>query len=374
MKALFLTRYDRLGASTRYRTLQYLPYLESKGWEVQLRPLFSDRYLKQLYSTGTRSPVEVLKSMSDRCAYLLSFDVRAFDVIYIQYDLFPYVPYFLESLLLGRGARIVLDYDDAMFVSYQTSRLLKNKIGNLMGIASEVIVGNEFLRSYAAKYTQCISVIPTVIDLTTYNEKEDYEIPSPRPIVIGWVGTPVTARYLAFLAPVLQQLARKHSIVLRCVGTSGDFAIPGVAVENLPWDETTEAAIIKGFDIGVMPLVHEPFAMGKCAFKLIQYMGCGVPSVGADLGANAEVIEDGVNGFLAELPEQYLQALEQLIANGPLRERVGRAGRKTVEQRYSLSVTASRFQDVLERVATDGEEAKHGLAFAAGSKGAKDYA
>jgi glycosyltransferase involved in cell wall biosynthesis len=139
--------------------------------------------------------------------------------------------------------------------------------------------------------------------------------------------------------------------VVRCVGTPSGFSIPGVPVESVPWSESTETEIIRTFDIGVMPLGQEPFAEGKCGLKLIQYMACGVPAAGAKLGANAEIIRHGVDGFLASRDEEYLEVIERLAGDAALRARIGRAGRRRVEERYSLQARAQEFCGVLERAA-----------------------
>jgi len=61
-------------------------------------------------------------------------------------------------------------------------------------------------------------------------------------------------------------------------------------------------------------------------------------------------VEDGVNGFLAALPEVCEDKLRLLICDSALRERLGRAGRKTVEDRYTFDVHYPRYKAVLEEV------------------------
>ena len=246
---------------------------------------------------------------------------------------------------------LVRDYDDAAFLPYDRMLFLRGKIASLMRGARTVIVGNDFLSRYASRYSECVSVIPTVVDLTRYNPREDYECRDERGLVIGWVGTPVTARYLSTLAGSLRQVARDRAVVVRCVGTPAGFSIPGVLVESVPWSEATEAGIIRTFDIGVMPLAQEPFAQGKCGLKLIQYMACGVPAIGAKVGANTEIIRHGADGFLASRDEDYVEVIERLAGDAALRAHIGRAGRRRVEERYSLQARAQEFCNVLEGAA-----------------------
>jgi glycosyltransferase involved in cell wall biosynthesis len=350
MKALFLTKYSRRGASSRYRALQYFPYLKDRRWTISWQPFLTDAYLDLFYESGRRSWWEGFAAIGRRNRYAFA-GLSSFDVIYVENEIFPRVPSWLERLLFPTSATVVVDYDDAVFMPYRNSPLLKNKIASVIGSAAEVIVGNEFLRSYAASYNSRVNVIPTVIDLSKYRPKEDYSLNDPNGVVIGWIGTPSTARHLAAFASVLRKLSAKHAILVRCVGTSADFRLPGICVQNLPWSEESEAEIIRTFDIGIMPLLDESFVLGKCGLKLIQYMGCGVPAIGQAVGANAEIITDGCDGYLAASGDQYLDKLERLIAGRDLRRSLGRAGRRTVEERYSLQVQASRFCDVLTRAA-----------------------
>ena len=114
-------------------------------------------------------------------------------------------------------------------------------------------------------------------------------------------------------------------------------------VDDLPWDDVEEVARrIAAFDIGLMPLVDDETSRGKCAFKAIEYMACGVATVCSRVGENGYLIEDGVNGFLASGPEEWVARLEALFLDPSLRARLSRAGQETVRTGYSLEVNALR--------------------------------
>ena len=65
---------------------------------------------------------------------------------------------------------------------------------------------------------------------------------------------------------------------------------------------------------------------------------------------NKEIIQAGVNGFLANSGEEWIEKLSLLIENPVLRKKVGLAGRKTVEERYSVKVNAPKFLNILRSV------------------------
>ncbi|MDP3884880.1 glycosyltransferase [Hydrogenophaga sp.] len=119
-------------------------------------------------------------------------------------------------------------------------------------------------------------------------------------------------------------------------------------MESIAWSEQTEVASITSFDIGIMPLVDEPFERGKCGFKLIQYMACGLPVVASPVGVNRQIVEHGANGFLAETLAQWQEALQTLAADAGLRQRMGQAGRRKVEQQFCIQVTGPRLAALLK--------------------------
>jgi glycosyltransferase involved in cell wall biosynthesis len=193
-----------------------------------------------------------------------------------------------------------------------------------------------------------VEVIPTVIDLANYPLKDSGS--ASKVFTIGWIGSPSTARYLKAIAPALAELCKGGRARVCLVG-SGPIDLKDVPVEVIAWDEKTEVDEIRRFDVGIMPLPDEPWARGKCGFKLIQYMACGLPVVASPVGVNSEIVDDGVNGYLASTTDEWVSALEALMADAELRRQMGAAGRKRVEEKYCLAVTAPKFVELLKQCA-----------------------
>jgi glycosyltransferase involved in cell wall biosynthesis len=124
--------------------------------------------------------------------------------------------------------------------------------------------------------------------------------------------------------------------------------MPGVAVECKPWTAGTEAALIAECEVGIMPLRDSPWEQGKCAYKLIQYMACGLPTVSSPIGANLDVVANGATGLFAETPDAWAGQLEVLLRDGALRKRLGETGRVRVEAEYCLQRTAPRMLQLLK--------------------------
>jgi glycosyltransferase involved in cell wall biosynthesis len=163
---------------------------------------------------------------------------------------------------------------------------------------------------------------------------------------IGWIGAPVTAPYLTLVQSVLAKVCQHGDVRVVIVGAQ-HVQLSGVPVETRAWSEETEVKEIQSFDVGIMPLPDEPWERGKCGYKIIQYMACGKPAVASPVGVNQRIIADGVDGFLAATPAQWMQALRTLHHDHGLRARMGKAAQRKVEKEYSLQVTAPRLAALL---------------------------
>jgi glycosyltransferase involved in cell wall biosynthesis len=359
-RVLFLTKHARTGASSRYRSFQYLPWLEQAGIECQVRPLFDEAYLAHRYQSGRGHVRDILGAFFRRAAALIA--ARRFDVLVIEKESLPYFPALPERWLRLLGVPYVVDYDDALFHQYDqhrsgwVRRLLGSKIAHVIRDAHLVTAGNAYLADYArCAGAHKVEIVPTVIDLERY-PSPNVKPPSDTPFIIGWIGSPSTAKYLQAIAPALAEICAGGRGIVRLIG-SGPIDLPGVPVEVLPWDEAAEVDDLKRFDVGIMPLPDEPWERGKCGFKLIQYMACGLPVVASPVGVNRDIVEQGVNGYLAETTAEWARSLSTLLRDAVLRRRMGLAGRQKVEQHYSLQVTGPRLAGLIRSV-VDGRKAK----------------
>ena len=334
-------RYSRLGASSRLRWLQFVPLLQSAGLHVESSPLLGDAYLQRRYAN--RPVLGQIFSAYLRRARALLAGTRQADLVWIEKELWPWAPAWLERLLLS-GRPFVLDYDDAVFHTYDRHRnpvlrtLYARKIDRLMQAAALVVVGSAYLGERARHAGAArVEWLPTVVDHERY-AVEPRSASSDAALRIGWIGTPATVAYLWLLAPALAEVARRRRIVVYLIGAS--LAIPGVEVRCLPWSEVDEVSAIAELDVGLMPLPDTPWERGKCGYKLIQYMACGLPVVASPVGANLSVVEDGVTGFLADSDDAWIGALCRLADDPALRHRMGRLGQVRVRERYSLQTAA----------------------------------
>jgi glycosyltransferase involved in cell wall biosynthesis len=255
-----------------------------------------------------------------------------------------------ERLLLVMGVPYIVDYDDAMFHRYDqhpsilVRALLGRKIDAVMRHADVVVAGNKYLaeRARLAGATQ-IEVIPSVVDAARYKPLPHEGSETP---IVGWIGTPMTSRYLKPLIPVFQVLRNEFPVRFVAIGARSE-EFEGTPIEARPWSEDTEVQSIQQIDIGIMPLQDSHWERGKCGYKLIQYMACGLPVVASPVGVNTEIVEHGVNGFLASDNARWLESLTALLSDAETRRRMGRKGREKVESWYCLQVQAPRLKRLI---------------------------
>jgi glycosyltransferase involved in cell wall biosynthesis len=353
ISVLALCRYSRLGSSTRLRFLDLLPVLRQQGIAVDACPFFDDSYLTRLYA-GRRPAAPALAGYYARRLRAM-LQTKRYDLLWLEKEALPWLPWWLERALLRRRPYAV-DFDDAWYVRYRdhpnpvVRALLAGKLSTLVQRARLAIVGNAQLEAWAEKAGACrILRLPTTVDIGRYapagrEGSEDF--------TIGWIGSPLNAAaYLHPLVPVFAELTGDGGCRLELVG-SGPIALAGVRTSVLPWSEAQEAALIGRFDIGIMPLAHDPWSEGKCAYKLIQYMAAGVPVVASPVGMNRTVVHHGVNGFLADTPDEWRSALLTLRADPALRRQMGRAGRRLVEAEFSHVKAGLRLAEGLREAAS----------------------
>lgn len=352
MKILLLSRYDNLGASSRYRFYQYLPYLRKEGIEITVAPLFDNDYIEDLYAGRKKNLLKILRVYVKRIINL--YHVRDFDVIWIEIEALPWLPAWIEYKLGLDKAPYIVDYDDAIFHQYDKNKfklikwILGHKIDLIMKHANTVLVGNEYLLERAKKAgARMIESLPTVIDLrkypiTFFNNNDIF--------TIGWIGSPITSHYLKLAIPALEEICKNNTARLMLIGAKREDLPTNMPVKYVSWSEETETKEIQKFDVGIMPLPDNAWERGKCGFKLIQYMACGKPVIGSPVGVNRKIIKHGFNGYQARNIDEWIWAINKLKNDPKLRQKMGKAGREIVEKNYCLQVTAPKLCKILKKI------------------------
>ncbi len=327
MKILFLVQGLDVAAS-RYRVLQYLPYLKEHGVQATV----------QKFPKGFFAKLKVFKS------------VRQYDILFIQRKRFPVL---WLKLIRKNAKKIIYDFDDS--VMYRNSKYISHESGtrvkmfkNMINASDHVIAGNEYLQKNTTPYTHNVTIIPSPIDISfypqkIYTEKEDN-------IAIGWIGAHGSIHYLKKMRPIFETLGKRNDRLRLKIVCNTFFDCENIVVEKKQWTAKDEVADIQSFDIGLMPLMDDPWSHGKCGLKILQCLAVGVPVVCSPAGINREIVEDGVHGFWANTEDEWIEKLEILINDPELRKRMGMEGRKRVVEYYSLKANAPRMLKIFQQL------------------------
>ena len=339
--------------SQRYRFEQYFSYLEENGIQCDLSYLISEQDDQILYQSGhylAKFGI-LIKSILKRRKDLLA--ARNYDFIFVQREAFMTGSTYFERKLSKLNVPLIFDFDDAIWFEDEGSHLgvlgkLKRpaKTAEIIGLANKVIAGNSYLADYALKFNSNVEIIPTTIDTDWYQPKAKK---SGGVVVIGWSGSFSTIKHFEQIIPVLLKLKEKYKdkVIFKVIGDS-TYTQEELGIQGISWQADTEVASLQEFDIGIMPLPDEEWTRGKCGAKGLQYMGLGIPAVMSPVGVNTEIIEDGVNGFLAGTDEEWLEKLKKLIEFPEFRVQLGAAGRETVVARYSVEANKEKYLKLFE--------------------------
>jgi glycosyltransferase involved in cell wall biosynthesis len=355
--ALMPALYDT-SPSQRFRLEQWEPLLRERGVEITYASFEDEELHALLYQPGlmAKKIQLVTRNLGRRLSVVRQ--ARDYDLVYIMREAALLGPPIVERLIHQRRVPIVFDFDDAIFVSYRSPSngylsYLKfaSKTKTICRIASHVMVGNPYLAEYARQVNDRVTIVPSTIDTERYRAVKRPEKTGPP--VIGWTGSHSTVQHLDTLRGALKKLAQRESFRLRVIGTP-DYECAPVDVEAMHWRSDTEPEDLSVIDIGVMPLPDDKWSKGKCGMKALQFMAMGIPTVCSPVGVNTDIIHDDENGFLAGTEDEWVEKLTRLLRSAELRQRLGEAGRATVEEKYSAISQSPRVYEVFESVLRHG--------------------
>jgi glycosyltransferase involved in cell wall biosynthesis len=212
-------------------------------------------------------------------------------------------------------------------------------------MADLVIAGNRYLKEQTQAWNPRVEVLPTPLDTASYVSRP--VMPERGEVVLGWIGSRGTLKYLYDIAPALEELGRRFPKLKLKIVADDFFSLEHLEIVRKPWSAADELADLHSFDIGLMPLRDDEWTRGKCGFKLLQCMAVGLPVVCSPVGMNTEIVTDGREGFWATTQEEWTEHLSRLIVDAGLRQAMGRQGRQKIEQTYSLAVNAPKLLQYL---------------------------
>ncbi len=329
-----ITQFGAWSASTRARALQYVEPLEAHGLDLQLL-LANDRPVRHPGRIGQVRYFATHAWRYLRRYFELRRSLQGLDAVLVQRGVYAMGPGLVVRPLERFAGRVVLDLDDDLF-SLTPSMEGKGRLARwiygpqqaarLVRRADHIVVSTERLASALPKPHGPVVVLPTVPQVERYA----VSISGGEDGLIGWAGTTGGLRYLDPLREVFTELSSMGQGHLRVV-SSEPWNGPSEFVE---WQQEDEHQMFANWAVGIMPLPNTEYAKAKAGYKLLQYMAAGVACIASPVGVNCEIISESGAGLLASTPEEWKQALLQLLGNRELRQSMGQAGREFV-LRYS---------------------------------------
>lgn len=351
-KILFIANqeYD-CAPNQRFRFEQYFSFFEANNFNCILSHLLTCNQVKVFYKKGYffKKVVIVINSYLKRKNDLIN--INNYDFVFIAREALMTGSIFFEKKLYKKKIPFIFDFDDAIWYENVSpaNRIFKwiknpNKTSKIIEKASLVIAGNDFLASYARKYNSNVQVIPTTVDTSRFSLNKNTE--NKKKITIGWSGSNTTLEHFKMAIPILIKIKEKFKDFIEIsIISDRYFRHPDLEINSLIWSSEKEVELMSLFDIGIMPLPDNEWSRGKCGLKGLTYMALEIPTIMSPVGVNTKIINQGVNGFLATTEQEWIDCLSKLIESESLRKQIGKEGRKTVLEKYSVDANKQKYLD-----------------------------
>lgn len=336
----------------RLKYEQYLGLLEKEGYSFTISNFQTHRCWRIVYYRGYKYTLEKI------FWYCLGYSkrfidlIRApfFDIVYVNLWGTPLGRPYYEHLLFFLNKNVIYDIDDMMYMNkFEHVKLnffqrLKGsrKSLTMMKYSKYVIVCTPKLEEVALglnKYGNVVDISST-FNTDRFTPVKSYE--KVDPAIIGWTGTHSTIPFLERLQPVLAEVSKRRDIKLLVIANR-HYIMKDVPTEYIEWKEATEVEDLHRFQIGVYPIPATEWSLGKSSLKALTYMAIAIPFVTTAFGTNFRIMKDGEEGFLVKNEEEWIKRLIQLIDDVNLRKKMGQAGRKTVEESYSIQANFPKY-------------------------------
>ena len=255
----------------------------------------------------------------------------------------------IDAMWLRKYGRMVIyDFDDAVMYDDKdpgkTSRKRQKSFARTVKLADAVIAGNDYLAEHAKGSNPGVTVLPTGLDVAAY--RPEVKRADDGKVRLVWIGSRSTLKYLTDISPALEQVAQRFDNVVLRVICDDFFSLEKMPVEKCTWSLASQCIDLAGGDIGLAPLPDDPFARGKCGFKILQYAASALPVVTSPVGVNADLVRDGVTGYHASDVEEWVDRIGRLVEDRQLRQRMGQANLKMGED-FDLKKIGQRLSEII---------------------------
>lgn len=354
-KVLILCPSPRGTAATqRLKYEQYLPLLENEGYRFTISSFQTNAFWKIIYKPGriAQKIFWTLYGYGKRVIDLLR--APFYDAVFVNLWVTPLGASFYERVLFFFNPNVIYDIDDMLFLGESGKGFIQKLKGRkkplvLIKHAAYVITCTPKLEEIAKernKYHRAIDIS------STFDTKRFYPVSEYKQqfvTTIGWTGTHSTLPFLDSLQEVLTEVAKKRNIQLLVIANK-EYAMKDVPTVFIQWNADSEVTDLHKMDIGLYPIPANEWSLGKSSLKALTYMAIGIPAVATAYGTNFRIIDDGIDGYLVKNKEEWVSRIIELVDDVALRERIGKAGRRKVENYFSVDANFPKYLQVFKTV------------------------
>lgn len=357
---IFILLDDPQLPSSRVSALQFVELMRTAGWEVEVgalrAPELMARQRRAEHIAGRlrmrRAARPFVARMEQRHEDDLVARAAEADVVYVvkapRLDL-------LRRLAALARPKLLFHVSDAYWLPFLRAHGWADADA-MIALANGITTTNEFTAAHVRAIHANVFVVPDCPQVEDFDLRRASVVRADDPIVIGWIGTPLTAPSLFRIWQPLERLAREHrGWMLRMVGTGAESLMVNVPRfehvrwSALPWyGQETMIDEVLAMHVGVFPLFEGDDALARGSLKALIYMSGGAASVSQRYGDNLDVINDGENGLLADSDDEWFEKLRRLITDPGLRASIGENGLRTVHRDYSREAVFRQLRAAIE--------------------------
>lgn len=355
-------------AGYEYRVARWATILRQRGYLVDVHSCFTENEFTT-WVKGNSIWLYVKPAWRRFWRILRSSE---YEVVIVRREILVYNDYgnlFMERMLLRIHPHAILDFDDDLAAAKSGlangslfGKLLfqtKTKFEVAVNLYRNFLPGSPYLASRFlepvyknSSLNEQVSylVLPTCVDYEDEIPRNYMKDPVGSTVKFGWIGSVGNLYLLDYVLPYLSKLNSVYPIeliVISGINYPSNCVFP---VRNISWSMTSQLDSLRQIDIGLMPLLDEVKDVGKCGFKLIQYMGIGIVPVASAIGVNKEIIQHNINGFLVEPDQSWHQVLIKVIEDKENFFAIGASAREAINKRYSFKANEQPFLEFLEAV------------------------
>jgi glycosyltransferase involved in cell wall biosynthesis len=329
-------------SSSRFRIRQIIPVLIDENIVVTDYPRkFSTESAGQWY------PDVRIRSNPKKLILAAGFEVhnlgstllrtlksRKYDATWVSRELvigYPTFERFINDTLL-------YDIDDAVFLG---GSVRKRGVNALIRRAKYVFAGNQYLADYCSQFSRNVLIVPTAVNTDRFFPLSVKS--SSEKFVVGWSGTSSSFKYLVMIENQLKIFFETHpAATLKICADRFPTELSSLSkyIVFEKWSSNDEVRQIQEFDVGLMPIENSEWIKGKCAYKMLLYASCGIPTIASNFGVNKEVLAMGKLGIACDSVDMWSDALNFVFENRDSLNKVFPDCRKVIEDKFSLTVVS----------------------------------